>query len=68
MLIKAADDKTKAIEALKVLAACPDVSPDTRQKIEQEIRNIQSGIKGEADINPFCSNFPSPIGCASFFR
>ncbi len=49
MLIKAADDKTKDIEALKALAARPDASADTRKTIEQEIRNIQSGIKGEAE-------------------
>ena len=49
MLIKAADDKTKDIETLKALAARPDASTDTRKRIEQEIRNIQSGIKGEAE-------------------
>ena len=36
MLIKPADDKTRDIEALKVLAARPDASADTRKKIEQE--------------------------------
>lgn len=50
MLIKAADDKTKDIQALKVLVVRSDASADTRKKIEQEIRNIQSGIKGEADV------------------
>lgn len=49
MLIKAIDDKTKDIDALKLLAARPDTSADTRKKVEQEIRNIQSGIKGEAE-------------------
>lgn len=49
MLIKAADDKTKDIETLKALAARPDASADIRKKIEQEIRNIHSGIKGEAE-------------------
>ncbi|MEF8751587.1 MAG: nuclease-related domain-containing protein [Candidatus Accumulibacter necessarius] len=49
MLIKATDDKTKDIDALKLLSARPDASADTRKKVEQEIRNIQSGIKGEAE-------------------
>lgn len=49
MLIKAADDKSKDIDALKALAARDDASIDTRKKIEQEIRNIQSGIKGESE-------------------
>ena len=37
------------IEALRLLAARPDASADARKKIEQEIRNIQSGSKGEAE-------------------
>jgi len=49
MLIKQADDKTADIEALKTLAARPDASADVRKKVEQEIRNIQSGMKGEAE-------------------
>lgn len=49
MLIKAADDKSKDIATLQLLAARLDASADTRKKIEQEIRNIQSGIKGEAE-------------------
>lgn len=49
MLIKAADDKSKDLEILKALAARADASADTRKKIEQEIRNIQSGMKGEAE-------------------
>lgn len=49
MLIKAADDKSNDITTLQLLAARPDASADTRKKIEQEIRNIQSGIKGEAE-------------------
>ena len=40
MLIKATDDKTKDIYALKLLSARPDASADTRKKVEQEIRNI----------------------------
>lgn len=49
MLIKQADNKTKDIESLRALAARSDASTDTRKKIEQEIRNIQSGMKGEAE-------------------
>ncbi len=51
MIIKEADDKTKDIDALRTLAARPDALPDTRKKIEQEIRNIQSGMKGEAEAS-----------------
>lgn len=49
MLIKKADDKTKDIETLRELSVRSDASADTRKKIEQEIRNIQSGMKGEAE-------------------
>lgn len=49
MLIKQADDKTKDIETLRAFLARPDASADTRKKIEQEIRNIQSGMRGEAE-------------------
>lgn len=49
MLIKQADDKNKEIEVLKALGARPDATADIRKRIEQEIRNIQSGIKGEAE-------------------
>lgn len=49
MLIKQADDKTKDIETLKALSARSDVSPDLRKRIDAEIRNIQSGIKGESE-------------------
>jgi hypothetical protein len=49
MLIKAADDKTKDIDALRSLATRSDVSGDLSKKINQEIRLIQSGIKGEGE-------------------
>lgn len=49
MLIKQADDKSADLEILKILTARPDASADIRKKIEQEIRNIQSGIKGETE-------------------
>lgn len=49
MLIKKADEKSKDIEILQGLLSRPDATPDTKRKVEQEIRNIQSGAKGEAD-------------------
>lgn len=47
MIIKEADDKARDIETLQALAARPDASAETRKRIEQEIRNIQAGIRGE---------------------
>lgn len=49
MLIKQADDKTRDIQTLTELASRSDVTPNVRQRIEQEIRNIRSGMKGEAE-------------------
>ncbi|MBK8320828.1 MAG: NERD domain-containing protein [Betaproteobacteria bacterium] len=49
MIIKQADDKSKDIQTLQELAARTDATPDVRQRIEQEIRNIRSGMKGEAE-------------------
>lgn len=49
MLIKKADDRSGDVEALKALAARPDASQDVRKLIDREIRNIQSGMKGEAE-------------------
>jgi hypothetical protein len=49
MLIKKADDKTKDIEILQGLLGRPDATGEVKKKIEQEIRNIQSGAKGEAE-------------------
>ncbi|MFA7400654.1 MAG: nuclease-related domain-containing protein, partial [Sideroxydans sp.] len=49
MLIKQPDDKTNDIACLKGLAARPDVSAEVRKNIEQEIRFMQSGMKGEAE-------------------
>lgn len=49
MIIKTADDRTNDIGTLQGLLKHPAASADTRKKIEQEIRNIQSGAKGEAD-------------------
>jgi hypothetical protein len=49
MLIKQADDKTRDIATLKSLLNHPTANAEIKKKIEQEIRNIQSGIKGEAE-------------------
>ena len=49
MLIKKSDDKTKDIETLRSLLAHPAASAETKKRIETEIRNIASGIKGEQD-------------------
>ncbi|MBK1680466.1 nuclease-related domain-containing protein [Rhodocyclus tenuis] len=49
MIIKEADDKRAQVAALRALLARPDCSPETRKRIEQEIRNIQAGVKGEAE-------------------
>lgn len=49
MLIKKADDKTRDIEILRTLLGNPAASPETKKRIEIEIRNISSGIKGEQD-------------------
>lgn len=49
MLIKKADDRSADIEILKALSARPDVSQDIRRLIDREVRNIQSGIRGEAE-------------------
>lgn len=49
MIIKEADDKKPQIVALQALGARPDCSADTRKKIEQEIRNIHAGVRGEEE-------------------
>ena len=49
MIIKEADDKKSAIQSLHSLLARPDCSSDIGKKIEQEIRNIQAGIRGEEE-------------------
>lgn len=47
MIIKEADDKNSTLDALKGLLARSDCKHDTKKRIEQEIRNIQAGIRGE---------------------
>lgn len=49
MLIKQADDKTSDLKTLKSLLNHPAANTETKKMIEQEIRNISSGNKGEAD-------------------
>ena len=49
MLIKKADDKTKDIEILRTLLENPAATSETKKRVETEIRNISSGIKGEQD-------------------
>lgn len=49
MIIKEADDKKTQISTLQALQARPDCFPETRKRIEQEIRNIQAGIRGEEE-------------------
>ena len=49
MIIKVADEKKSQIATLEALAVRRDVSPDVRKRIEQEIRNMRAGIKGEEE-------------------
>lgn len=49
MIIKSSDDRQPDIDALTALLARSDLSPSTRQKIEQEIRTIRAGITGERE-------------------
>lgn len=47
MIIKEADDKNSVLAVLNGLLSRSDCKPDTKKRIEQEIRNIQAGIRGE---------------------
>jgi len=49
MIVKAADDRSGDIETLRLLLDHPDASAETRKRIEQEIRFMLSGIKGEQE-------------------
>jgi hypothetical protein len=49
MIIKEADEKKSQIATLEALATRRDASPDVRKRIEQEMRNIRLGIKGEEE-------------------
>jgi hypothetical protein len=47
MIIKHADNKSQDIETLQSLLSHPKAIGDTRKRIEQEIRNINAGMRGE---------------------
>ena len=49
MLIKSADDNAQAVETLTALLDRKNLRGSTRKLIEQELRNIQAGSKGERD-------------------
>ena len=49
MLIKSAQERAADIDALNALLAHPAASPAVRTKIDEQIRNIRAGAKGEAD-------------------
>lgn len=49
MLIKAANDRRKDLDVLQALLAHPRATAQTRTRIEQEMRNIRAGAKGEAE-------------------
>lgn len=49
MLIKTADIKNRDIETLGRLLSHPEANTETKKRIEQELRNIASGVKGEQD-------------------
>lgn len=49
MIIKTAEDKEFDITVLNELQSRRDVKADTRKRIEQEIKNIRAGLKGERE-------------------
>lgn len=49
MIIKPMDDKTQDIRALEQLLLHPQASFDQKNMIEQELRKMRSGAKGERD-------------------
>jgi len=49
MIIKEAEGRNADIDVLRSLAGRPDVTDDQRKRIQQEIRNIQAGLKGEEE-------------------
>lgn len=49
MLVKPSDSKQSDIDELLALKSRPSTPPSTQQQIEQEIRKIKAGIKGEAE-------------------
>jgi hypothetical protein len=51
MIIKQVDDKQSQIEILKSLLNHPNADTNTKKRIDQEIRNIQAGIRGENEAS-----------------
>ena len=49
MILKTADHRTTDIEALQALLPHPAAGDPTRRKIEDEIRNIELGVKAEKE-------------------
>ena len=49
MIIKFADDKQAEIQTLQNLLSHPQVNSNTKKRIEQEIRNIRAGVRGEEE-------------------
>lgn len=49
MLIKSADDRNRDLELLQSLLNHPQATADTRRKINDEIRKLRSGVKGECE-------------------
>jgi len=49
MIIKSPDEKKSQLEILSGLQERPDVGLVVRKRIEQEIKNVRAGIKGEAE-------------------
>ena len=49
MIIKTAEDKESDIATLKGLLMRSDVTANIKQRIDQEIKNIQAGLKGERE-------------------
>ena len=49
MLIKSADDKSKDLVILQSFLARPDLTINAKERIDQEIKKINAGLKGERE-------------------
>lgn len=49
MIIKTAEDKESEIATLRALQIRPDITSEIKKRIEQEIKNIHAGAKGERE-------------------
>ena len=49
MLIKSAEDRVADIETLTQLLSLPGLASTVRARIEQEIRAVRAGAKGESE-------------------